>query len=109
VTLNARGEVFRDANGFFVTNFSGNLDAVALARGYACSCIFQPPTTYSEITLGLTYKPDVPKPLALLQIRPEVRYDRALSNNTPFGVDPATGLGTHKAQFLFGGDVVVGF
>jgi hypothetical protein len=109
VTLNARGEVFRDADGFFIVNYSGNLDAVALARGYACSCIFQPPTTSSEITLGLTYKPDVPKPMALLQIRPEIRYDRALGGNTPYDVNPSTGLGRRKDQFLFGGDVVIGF
>ena len=108
VTLNLRGEVFRDANGFFVSNYPGNLDVVHSEKAQFNGSFNSGPTTYSEITLGLTYKPDVPKPLALVMIRPEVRYDRALDNKTPYNPG-ANNVGRSKDQFTFGGDITVGF
>ena len=41
-------------------------------------------TTYGAITAGVNIKPPMPKPLAGLAIRPEVRYDRSLNNTRPF-------------------------
>ncbi|MGD0635704.1 MAG: outer membrane beta-barrel protein [Beijerinckiaceae bacterium] len=108
LTLNLRGEVFRDAQGAFVFNYPGNLDAVNAVKGLPNTSFNAGPTTYSEFTLGLTYKPDVPKPLALLSIRPEVRYDRALSGNTPYDAT-AGNIGRTKDQFTFGADVILGF
>jgi hypothetical protein len=36
-------------------------------------------TAYFEVTGGVSVKPPLPKPIAGLLIRPEVRYDRALT------------------------------
>lgn len=110
VTLNARGEVLRDDKGFFVANYPDNLGLVRTEKGLpvANPDIFPGATTYGAITLGLTYKPDVPKPLALVMIRPEVRYDRALSNNLPFITNQNTGA-ARRDQFTFGGDITIGF
>jgi hypothetical protein len=36
------------------------------------------------VTVGLTIKPHVPKPLTGLMIRPELRYDSSLNNTHPF-------------------------
>jgi len=43
------------------------------------------PTTYGEITVGLTLKPNLPSPVTGLLVRPEVRVDQALSGGRPFG------------------------
>lgn len=91
VTFNARGEVYRDDNGFFVTAFPANnafgytnfvraelgLPSVSVGAGR--------PTTYGEITLGLTFKPSLPAPVTGLLIRPELRVDQAPSGGHPFG------------------------
>ncbi|WP_158808586.1 outer membrane beta-barrel protein [Beijerinckia sp. L45] len=111
VTLNARGEVARDDKGFFVANFPDNLGLVRGEKGLpvANPTLLPGPTTYGAITLGLTYKPsNLPKGFALVMVRPEIRYDRALSNNSPFIVNSNTGA-AHKDQFTFGGDVTIGF
>ena len=108
VTLNARGEVFRDADGFFVANFPGNLDSVRALKGFTNTAFTAGPTTYSEITLGLTYKPDAPKPFVLVAVRPEIRYDRALSGNRPYNPSDAN-VGRSRDQFTFGGDIILGF
>jgi hypothetical protein len=91
VTFNARAEIYRDDNGFFVTAFPANnefgftnfvrselgLPSVSVGTGV--------PTTYGEITLGLTFKPNLPAPVTGLLIRPELRVDSALSGGRPFG------------------------
>jgi hypothetical protein len=93
-TLNLRGEVYRDANNFTVATPTDN-------SGIAKGEIGSPPgpalisptlggtpgqgTTYASGTLGITFKPDVPKPLILLAIRPEVRYDRIVSGAALYG------------------------
>ena len=59
----------------------------------------------------MTIKPDVPKPLALVLLRPEIRYDRSLSGNSPYNNNIAVG-GTStgsRDQFTFGGDLIIGF
>ena len=104
ITANMRGEVWRDNTGFFVVNFPNNLGFVKSENGYPTSTITEPgPTTFSELTLGVTYKPDMPKPVKTLMIRPEIRYERALNGTTPFNA------GRDVDSFLFGGDVILGF
>ncbi|MBA3543673.1 MAG: outer membrane beta-barrel protein [Chthoniobacterales bacterium] len=41
-------------------------------------------TTYGAVTVGVTIKPSVRKPLTDLMIRPELRYDRSLNSRRPF-------------------------
>jgi hypothetical protein len=83
-----RGEFWRDEDGFFVAQFASNNDFIHFARGD--ETVFDPRTvgggrtTYGAVTVGLTFKPAVPKPLTGLLIRPELRYDRALNSNRPF-------------------------
>lgn len=87
-----RLEVWRDDKGFFVAQFGANNDFIRIERGDT----FTPSprtvgggnTTYGAVTAGVTIKPATPPPLSSLLtgivIRPEVRYDRSLSNTRPF-------------------------
>jgi hypothetical protein len=106
--LGFRAEIWRDAEGFYVAQFRANNDFLHITlQGRAV--LFDPSnlgggrTTYLAITGGVTIKPPVPKPLAGLLIRPEIRYDRALTNTTPFKG------GTAGDQWLMGFDVVLEF
>ena len=105
LTLNGRAEVFRDNSNFFVSTPVGSLDFVAAERGTFTNLITAArPTTYSEFTAGVTYKiPGLPEKLTTALFRPEVRYDRALNNSTPFGD------GTHRDRWTISGDLVLGF
>jgi hypothetical protein len=80
-----RAEVFRDANNFFVAAFPGSLDFVNAERGLPAT-VLSPAraTTYGALTIGATYKPPVPKAIEGFAIRPELRYDQALTNTRPF-------------------------
>jgi hypothetical protein len=60
-------------------------------------------TTYGAITLGVTYKPKLPAPIASLMIRPEIRYDTSLNNAKPFND------GKDSGAFTIGTDVVLAF
>lgn len=110
IALNARAEIFRDDSNFFVASFSGNNDPIRVQQGLpAISAVYGAPgssTTYSEITLGVTYKPEVPAPISGLLIRPEVRWDHAYTNNKPF--NQGNGNGTANS-FTLGADVVLTF
>jgi hypothetical protein len=106
--LGFRAEIWRDAEGFYVAQFRANNDFVHIAlQGRRVP--FDPSnlgggnTTYLAITGGATFKPPVPKPLAGLLIRPEIRYDRSLTNTTPFKG------GQNGDQWLMGFDVVLEF
>jgi len=104
VALNARAEIYRDDNGFFVAGFRGYHDFMNAQLGFpAPGLVAAPPTTYSEITLGLTWKPTLPAPISGLMIRPEVRYDYALTNTKPFN------NGSDRGAFTFGSDFVLSF
>jgi hypothetical protein len=87
-SLGIRGEVWRDADGFYIASFAENDDALDALRGG--NVTFDPRTvgggrtTYGAITFGVNIKPPMPKPLAGLSIRPELRYDRALNDTRPF-------------------------
>ena len=86
ITLNARAEVFRDDNGFFVGLAPGTYDPVYGQKGNVAlsTGVAVPAATYGSLTLGLTYKPEVPKPITGLMIRPEIRVDRSLGGNAVF-------------------------
>lgn len=104
VTLNGRAEVWRDNRNFYVAAFPGNLDYVNSERGFPAAVISAPrPTTYSEFTVGLTYKPSLPAPVSTLMIRPELRYDRALNGSRPFNA------GRDNGAFTAAADLVLGF
>jgi hypothetical protein len=103
LTLNGRAEIWRDNKGFFVAAFPGNRDYVDAQRGFPNTAISGRPTTYSEFTLGVTYKPELPAPVSNLMIRPEIRYDRALNGSRPFNG------GRDNGAFTFGTDVVLRF
>jgi hypothetical protein len=110
LTLNGRAEIFRDDNGFFVASFSGNYDPVRAEKGLSLlsAAAFPGAATYGALTLGVTYKPEVPAPLTGLMIRPEIRYDQSLGGKKVFN---ATGPTTFKdtGAFTIGTDVVVTF
>lgn len=77
-----RGEVFRDAQGFFVADFPENDGFVDLQEGEPTKVIAGGKTTYGGLTFGLNIKPPQVKNLLL---RPEIRFDRALNGSTkPF-------------------------
>ena len=105
VTLNGRAEVFRDNTNFFVSTPVGFLDYVAAERGTFGRFLTAPkPTTYSEFTAGLTYKPSwTPQQLSTLLVRPEIRYDQTLNNSRAFND------GKDRGAVTLAADVVLGF
>ncbi|MEY2529220.1 MAG: hypothetical protein QOJ05_1310 [Verrucomicrobiota bacterium] len=87
LTAGVRGEVFRDDKGFYVVSFADNHDPMRLLAGEPTidpRTLGGGRTTYAAITIGLNIKPAMPKPLAGLTIRPELRFDRSLSDTRPF-------------------------
>lgn len=105
LTLNGRAEVFRDSKNFFVSTPVSNRDYVAAERGtFSRFLTATKPTTYSEFTAGVTYKPSgLPSQFATVLLRPELRYDRALNNSNPFNDNKDRGA------FTLAADVIVGF
>ncbi len=102
VTLNGRAEVYRDNAGFFVFTYPGNFDPVRALKGLSNTSFSAGRATYSEYTVGFTYKPSVPK-VATLMFRPEIRWDKSLSGTRAYDALTQTG------NFTFGGDIVLGF
>ena len=104
VTLNGRAEVYRDDNGFFVASFPGNHDFINSQLGFPATVLSAGPATYSEFTLGLTWKPTLPVPyVSTFMVRPEVRYDRTLTNTHAYNDF------SDRGQFTFAADAVIGF
>jgi hypothetical protein len=102
-TLNARGEVYRDQNNFFVGAYPNSLGAINAQLGHPYTLVSAAKaTTYSEITLGFTYKPPVPAPVSNLLLRPEIRYDSSLNGTKPYNGGTATGAFTISADFVLG-------
>ena len=100
------------ARAFYVAQFRANNDVIHFARGdnLRLNFPFDPSnlggghTTYFEVTGGVTIKPPVPKPLSGLLIRPEVRYDRALTDRfKPFEQN------TSRDQWTLGLDLILEF
>ena len=106
IALNARAEIFRDQNNYFVAAFPNSLGPVQALGGRSPATTLPAAikgTTYGAITVGFTYKPAVPDTITTMLIRPEVRYDNALSGGKPFNDQKNSGA------FFFGADVVLGF
>ena len=103
LTLNGRAEIWRDNKGFFVAAFPGNRDYINAEAGFPATVLSAPPTTYSEFTVGVTYKPSLPAPITGLSFRPELRYDRSLNGTKPFN------NGRDAGSFTLAGDVILGF
>jgi hypothetical protein len=110
--LGIRGEIFRDSGAFYVAQFRANNDFMHFLRGDNLSPSFPSDpsnlggghTTYFEVTGGVTIKPPLPKPFAGLLIRPEVRYDQAITSQfKPFEQN------TSHNQVTLGVDVVLEF
>jgi hypothetical protein len=103
LSVAARAEVYRDANGFFVAAFPNPLDFVNLEKGEPAQVLSAGKATYGELTLGLTYKPDVPDAITGTMIRPELRYDRGLDGGKPYNNF------NDKSQVTMAFDLVVPF
>ena len=63
-----RGEIWRDADGFYVASFAENDDALDSLRGGDVTLdprtVGGGRTTYGAITVGVNIKPPIPKPAA---------------------------------------------
>ncbi len=107
ISLGLRGEVWRDADGYYVASFAENDDAADSLRGGNVTLdprtVGGGRTTYGAITLGLTIKPTFPRSGLTLMIRPEVRYDRSLNGTKPFDHS------SDNDQFTAGLDVILSF
>ncbi len=105
ITAGVRAEAWRDAQGFYVAAFPGNLDFIDAATGRPNGSSGGGTTTYGAIALGMNLKPShLPKPIDGTTIRPEVRFDTVLAGGTtPFSGFP----GGSRSQFTFGIDLLV--
>ena len=103
LTLNARAEVFRDDKGFFVAADPAGNSYVRSELGLPTQTISAGAATYSEFTLGATWKPAVPAPLGTLMVRPEIRYDQTLSNAKAFNDQ------TSRHAVTAATDIILGF
>jgi hypothetical protein len=100
LALVGRGEVWRDNNGAFVVAFPGSQDFVNAERGFPATVISGGRTTYGALTVGVNYKPEVPKAIEGFVIRPEIRYDRSLNGTTPFDAGTSDHQVTIAADFI---------
>jgi hypothetical protein len=108
-----RYEYYRDESGFYVASFGGAEDAVDILRGVdsldhlPVAVTGGGETTYSAITAGLNLKVPMPSTSTILglMVRPEVRYDWALTDTKPFNQ-----FGTPKGdQLTYGVDAILTF
>jgi hypothetical protein len=111
VALNARVEAWRDDNNFFVAAFPANNAFVRFQQGFPVTVNTAPGsnTTYGALTLGVTWKPEVPAPITGLLVRPEIRWDHAFTDNKPFNSNPPLNTKGTPNSFTFGGDFVLTF
>ena len=106
LTAGIRGEIFWDDDGFYVFSFANNHDPMRALEGEQTidpRTVGGGKTTYGAITAGVNIKPPMPKPLAGLAIRPEIRYDCSLNNTRPFNNS------SDRDQFTAGIDFIVTF
>ena len=103
-TIGIRGEVWRDADGFFVAQFASNNDFIHFERGD--DTVFDPRTTgggrttYGALTAGVMIKPPMPALITDLMIRPELRYDRSLNGTHPFNDSSDQDMFTAAVDFV---------
>jgi len=106
ITAKIRGEIWRDAQGFFAAQFADSSDPIRALDGRPTidpRTVGGGRTTYGALTIGLDLKPPVPKPLASLTIRPELRVDHSFSDTRPFNDS------SDDTMFTAAVDVIVGF
>ena len=126
-SFGARGEVFRDDQGFFVGSFQESQAFMNAERGIGVanpiygSAYNAGKATYSELTIGANWAPAIAFPSQLpstlgLTIRPEFRWDHAFGLNPgvhPFGVTKASAAagttGTKDDQILLSVDAILAF
>jgi hypothetical protein len=103
VTLQGRGEIFADNQGFFVYAFPNSLDFVNSEYGYPNHSFNFGQATYGEITLGVNWKPTMPKPFDGFVVRPELRVDDVLDGH------PVFDNGRGSTQFTAAVDFILPF
>jgi hypothetical protein len=126
-SFGARGEVFRDDQGFFVAAFQESQAFMNAERGIPAAVpgfsggYNAGKATYSELTIGANWTPALAFPDALpstlgLTIRPEFRWDHAWGLNPgvhPFNVTKASAaagaIGTKDDQILLSVDAILAF
>ena len=100
--INFRTEGWRDDLGAFAAAYPSNSGPAKALIGDLGGTISARPATYAETTLGVTYKQPVPG-LNALQIRPELRLDRAFGGSRPFSA------GRDRGAFTASVDITTGF
>jgi hypothetical protein len=126
-SFGARGEVFRDDQGFFVAAFQESQAFMNAERGIPAAVpgfsggYNAGKATYSELTIGANWSPAIAFPDQLpstlgLTLRPEFRWDHAWGLNPgvhPFGVTTASAaagtVGTKDDQILLSVDAILAF
>ena len=106
LTTGVRGEIWRDDKGFYVVSFANDHDPMRALEGEPTidpRTVGGGKTTYAAVTVGVNMKPSMPKPIAGLTIRPELRYDRSLNNTRPFNDS------NDRDQFTLGVDFILTF
>jgi hypothetical protein len=106
LTAGIRGEIFWDDDGFYVVSFADNHDPMRALEGQPTidpRTVGGGKTTYGAITAGVNIKPPMPKPLAGLAVRPELRYDCSLNDTRPFNNS------SDRDQFTVGVDFILTF
>ena len=106
ITAKIRGEIWRDAQGFYAAQFADSHDPMRALEGVAISdprTVGGGRTTYGALAIGLDIKPPVPKPLSSLTIRPELRVDHSFSDTRPFNDS------SDDTIFTAAIDVIIGF
>jgi hypothetical protein len=115
LSLVGRAEVFSDISGNIVCSFAGTQDFIRFESGNGAldprSRCSGRHTTYGALTLGVNWKPPIVGVGEGTVIRPEIRYDRALDDATPFQTRAVGGtpVGTAKSQLTFAADIVIPF
>ncbi len=106
LTAGVRGEIWRDDKGFYVVSFANDHDPMRALEGEPTidpRTVGGGKTTYGAVTVGVNIKPSMPKPIAGLTIRPELRYDRSLNGTQPFNDS------SDRDQFTAGIDCILTF
>ena len=106
LTAGVRGEIWRDDKGFYVVSFANDHDPMRALEGEPTidpRTVGGGKTTYAAVTVGVNMKPSMPKPIAGLTIRPELRYDRSLNKTRPFNDS------NDRDQFTLGVDFILTF
>ena len=106
LTAGIRGEIFGMTRAFMWSRLPTPMTRCALWKGQPTidpRTVGGGKTTYGAITAGVNIKPPMPKPLAGLAIRPEIRYDRSLNDTRPFNDS------SDRDQFTAGIDFIVTF